>query len=266
MFCTIGGNRLKNHGGNRELIYVHANEVNHYVLLHGICFYEFYHAFPNLTNLLLLRHQFEAGTVNLHTLFEYADEETIGRLLEEDIYSYGDFCWVDFEDEEGLDLLEGYEIAELLYLSHMKHHLRMPFYRKLNNHFVYLSQDDGYYSKIYFRSFRDFYAMLGYVVAERINRIKGEKPFLFGRKKRKALPAIPVEVLLPLSEKMKEGMVISMEYAVQTRVQIEIPFWTIGDFHDMDEMHEEYAAISGTPIDGKMVYDRRMQEWKILIH
>ncbi|WMM88871.1 hypothetical protein Q7C09_09180 [Heyndrickxia coagulans] len=47
---------------------------------------------------------------------------------------------------------------------------------------------------------------------------------------------------------------------------IEIPFWTIGDFHDMDEMHEEYAAISGTPIDGKMVYDRRMQEWKILIH
>ncbi|WP_018661131.1 hypothetical protein [Heyndrickxia acidiproducens] len=255
---------MKNYAGNRELIYVHTNEVNHYVLTYGISFREFYHAFPYLKNLLLLSHQFEEGNFNLHTLFEYVDEETIGSLVEDDIYSYGDFCWIDFEDEEGVNLLEGYEIAELLYLSHMKQQLRMPFYRKLNNRFVYLSHDDGWVSKTYYRSFRDFYVLLGDVIANRMNELKGEKPFPFARKKRKSLPDVPVEVLSRLCEKMKEGMLISLEFATKTRAKIEVPFWMIGDFHDMDEMYEEYNTISATPIDGKIVYDKKNMEWQIM--
>ncbi|KHD84243.1 hypothetical protein [Heyndrickxia ginsengihumi] len=256
---------MKNHAGNRGLIYVHTNEVNHYVLSYGIEFREFYHAFPKLTNLLLLRHQFDSGMFNLHTLFEYVDEETVDRLVEDDVYRYGDFCWIDFEDEEGLDLLEGYEIAELLYLSHIKHHLRMPFYRKLNNRFVYLAQDDGWFNKTYYRSMDDFYKMLGDVISLRINEIKGDKSLLFARRKKKNLPPVPVEVLTPFITSMKEGMLISLDNSLQTRAQIEIPVWIIGDFHDMDEMYEEYLSIVDRPVDGKLIFDHRSREWKVLI-
>ena len=36
------------------------------------------------------------------------------------VYNYGDFCWVDFDEMEGLNELPGQILAELLYLGHVK--------------------------------------------------------------------------------------------------------------------------------------------------
>ena len=44
-------------------------------------------------------------------------------------HGYGDFCWIDFEEEEALNELPSQAIAELLYLGHLKEHLKLPFYK-----------------------------------------------------------------------------------------------------------------------------------------
>ncbi|MGE8207090.1 hypothetical protein ACQKP0_21535 [Heyndrickxia sp. NPDC080065] len=254
---------MKNRVANRGVIYAHMNVVDQYVLSYGIEFHEFYHAFSDLPNLLLLRHQFDDGNFNLHTLLEYVDSESMPKLSEDDVYEYGDFCWVDFEDEEALNRLDGQEIAELLYLSHLKTHLRLPFYRKLNNRFVYLSHDDGWFNKTYYRSFDDFYKTLGVSISSKLNE-KGEKTF-FGLKKKKEIPSIPIEILYPFIEDMKEGMIISIERAIHTRASVEIPIWIIGDYYDMDEMYEEYEGLYNRPLDGKIVFDRKVKEWKAFV-
>lgn len=254
---------MKNHTGNRDIIYIHVNYPDHYAISAGIEFKEFIEATPDISNMLLLRHQFDDGNYNLHTLFDFVDHETIPKLAKDDVFSYGDFCWIDFESEEALNLLEGQEIAELLYLSHFKNHLRLPFYRKLDNQFAYLAHEDGAFNKTYYRSFEDFYRVLGTSIMNKISD-KTEKT-MFGRRRRKEFSNVPVEILYPFIENMKEGMVISLERAKYSRSQIEIPIWVIGDYYYMDEMQEEYSAIGNRPVDGKIVYDRKLKEWKCFI-
>ena len=252
---------MKKHAGARELIYVCMNHLDQYVLSYGIEFAEFLKGIPvQPPNLLLLRHKFDEGHFNMHTLLDYVDHESLNKLAVSDVYGYGDFCWIDFEDEEDLNQLSGQEIAELLYLSHLKEHLRPPFYSKLDNKFAYLAHDDGWKNKTYYKTWTDFYTMLGAVISEKLNG-QNEKS-LFSRWRKKHIPTIPIEVLHTFSGNMREGIVISLEKAERNRSQIEIPVWLMGDFYDMDEMYESYESLAGKKPDGKITLDRKVGEWQ----
>ena len=249
----------------RNLVYVHVNHSNQYVMSHGLQFKEFISGIPQSPGkLLMLKHRFEDSEFNRHTLLEYVEHQQLMKLVKEDVYQYGDFCWVDFEEEEALNQLEGQEIAELLYLSHTKNHLRLPFYRKLNNQFAYLAHEDGWFNKTYYRSFEDFYAMLGNALSYKLSSLKGEKSFL-GLKKRKEYPPMQREILYPFIEDMKEGIIFSIEKAEHSRTKIEIPVWVMGDLENIDELYEEYQNLLTQPLDGKIVFDRKSREWKVFV-
>ncbi|RHW34860.1 hypothetical protein D1B31_19550 [Neobacillus notoginsengisoli] len=257
---------MKKHNRDvRDLIYVHLNQPAQYVMSCGIEFREFAAAFSEFANhLLLLKHQFDDGDFNRHTRFEYVPRERIGKLAREDIHAYGDFCWVDFAEEEGLNELNGQEIAELLYLGHLKHHLRTPFYNQLDNRFVYLAHDDGWFNKTYYRSFTDFFSMLGYVIPLKLGDLKLEKT-LFGIKKRRSYPIVNKELLISLVPYMKEGICISIKDAELQRGRVEIPVWVIGDFANMDDMVEAYSQSVRKPCHAKIVFDKKTKEWKLFV-
>jgi hypothetical protein len=256
---------LKSNGQVHSLIYVHKNVEQQFVMSYGIGFKEFAHYIPEpLQNMLLIKHQFDYGAFNMHTNLEYVEENELKKIVEDNVYGYGDFCWIDFQEEVGVNELNGQEIAELLYLGHLKQHLCSPFYSKLNNRFVYLSHDDGWFNKIYYRDFNDFYHMLGSTVSSKLSAVKGEKTLL-GIKKRKEYPPIPKDVIYSFREKMKEGMVIAVEQAIQSRGKIEIPIWVIGDYFNMDEMYEDYVQMKKMPANGLIVYDRKSKEWNAIV-
>jgi hypothetical protein len=215
-------------------------------------------------NLLLLKHKFDDGYFNMHTLLHYASAEIIPQLVDDDVFRYGDFCWVDFSDEEDLDEMEGQSLAELLYLSHAKSPLRPPFYRILGNQYAYLAQEDGYFNKTYYKHWEHFYGMLGDVLSSKINP-KRERS-LFGKWRSKAIPPVPNEVLQPYSYFMREGVVFSLEKAALDRQRAVIPIWVTGDFRDMDEMLEEYEVRSKRAPEGRLVLDRRNSEWQAIIY
>jgi hypothetical protein len=230
---------------------------------YGIEFNEFAAAFSgSLNHLLLLKHRFDDADFNMHTLLEYCPEDRIAKLASEDVYSYGNFCWIDFIEEEVLNELTGQEIAELLYLGHQKQHLKLPFYNKLGNRFVYLAHDDGWYNKIYYRSFKDFFHLLSLATAEKLGTLKLEKSLLGIRKKR-SYPPVNKEILLSLTPFIKEGICISLKDADHQRSRIEIPIWVIGDFANMDDMYEEYEQIAGKTCHAKIIFDKKTKEWKL---
>ena len=74
-----------------------------------------------------------------------------------------------------LNELTGQEIAELLYLGHQKQHLKLPFYNKLGNRFVYLAHDDGFFNKTYYRSFKDFFHFLSEAISDKLGELKARK-------------------------------------------------------------------------------------------
>lgn len=247
----------------RDLIYIHLNEQDQYVMTYGIEFAEFAQTLSDsINNLLLLKHRFEHGDFNTHTMFDYVSRDKLGRLVEEDVYGYGDFCWIDFEEEEAVNELPGQTIAELLYLGHVKEHLKPPFYNYLSNRYVYLAHDDGWFNRTYYRDLNDFYRMLGEVIPGKMGQMKVEKTLL-GIKKKRTYPPITRDVLLSLKSLMKEGAVLSIKDIEQNRVRIEIPIWIIGDFANMDDMYDEYEAIVKEPCEAKIVFDKKTREWKI---
>lgn len=253
----------KHHQDIRDLIYVHLNQSDQYVMSYGIEFDEFTAAFSgSLNHLLLLAHRFDDADFNMHTLLEYCPEDRINKLAAADVYGYGDFCWIDFIEEEGLNELTGQEMAELLYLGHHKQHLKLPFYNKLGNRFVYLAHDDGWYNKIYYRTFKDFFHLLSVSLAGKLGELKPEKSLL-GLRKKRTYPPVNKEILLSLTPFIKEGICISLRDADHQRTKIEIPIWVIGDFANMDDMYEEYQQIAGRSYHAKIIFDKKTKEWKL---
>ncbi len=247
-----------------DLVYVHLNENGQYVISYGVEFAEFAHSLPrSLNHLLLLKHRYDDGDYNRHTSFDFVTKEKVQKLAQENIYGYGDFCWIDFEEKDGLDELSGVEIAELLYLGHLKQHLKMPFYNKLGNRYVYLSRDDGWFTKTYFRHMNDFYRMLGEVIALKMGELKLEKT-LMGLRKKKSYPPVHLDIILSLTKFMREGTVFSLRNAYQNRTRIEIPIWVIGDFDNMDDMFEEFAQMKQDKCDAKLVFEKRTREWSLV--
>ena len=62
---------------------------------------------------------------------------------------------------------------------------------------------------------------------------------------------------------MREGVVLSIERAYQTRLKLEIPIWVLGDFDNMDDMYEEYEKNSKQKSDALLVFDKKLREWQL---
>ena len=260
---------LKQNGKFKDVIYVHQNEVQHYVMSYGLGFRDFSQNLPDpLNHLLMIQHQFDHGSFNMNTLMEYTDKNEVGKLAADNIHGYGDFCWIDFEEVDGLDQLSGQELAEILYMGHTKQSLNKPFYSKLNNRFVYLAHDDGWFNKTYYRHPDDFYGMLGRVIPVKLKQQRGDKPLirLMPGQKNVSLPSISKAVMKSLKEKMKEGLAISIEKMVKTRSSVKVPVWVMGDYMHMDTMYEDYQQISDNPPYGYLVFDKKSKEWSLHVH
>jgi hypothetical protein len=249
----------------RDLIYIHHNNFEQYVISYGIEFKEFVaSSSAKLKHLLLLKHRFQEADFNMHTLLEYISQDKIGRLMNDGVYDYGNFCWVDFSELDGLNELTGQEIAELLYIGHIKQHLKPPFYQKLRNRFAYLAHDDGWFNKIYYRDMDDFYEILGNVIGMKMSQLHTKKT-LFNIRKSRSFPSVSGETLLKISNLLKDGIILSLNSREETRQRIEIPISVIGDFIDMDDMYEEALKIDKDECQAILVFEKKTNEWKLLM-
>lgn len=249
-----------------NVIYILVNTREQNVIAHGITFDQFIQSLPTpLTNLLLLKQQRYNGEYHFHTKLSFVLNEQLENLIKNGSYKSSEFCWVDFEDVFSLDTIEGQELAELLYLGHMKKHLSLPFFQKLNNRFAYLTDVDGWLNKIYFRYWSDFYSTLGGVLGNKFNSIKLEKS-LINFRKRKDYPPVDQKVLYQLNTLFTEGIVFSFHHITQNRTQTILPFWVVGDYYDMDEMNEQFLEVSKENADGHIIFDKKQKEWAITIH
>lgn len=234
-------------------IYIHMNELDQFVIFSGLTLQKFVSAVGPLQNVLLLKHNYEDGSFNMHTQLDFVTSDEMIQFVKKVGDAPKELCWIDFVDEKCVNQLTPIEQAELLYFSHKREPIRSPFSRKLQNHYVYFSSGVEKVTKIYFRNLNDFDILVSKVFNGYIH--EKERASGFWRRKSKAtIPMVTAELVHTYRSFAKEGALFSLfksektkEYAIEIRL--------LADYSFVDEVWDDLSKILKTQCD-EIVYIR----------
>lgn len=236
----------------RDVFYINAFSENNEFVYYGMQLNEFIKYNPvEINQLLILEGEYYGRGFRSKTKLEVVDKEEMEYFLGEDIYGYGNFAWVDFDEVDNVENLEPSELAELLYLGHMFQPVKSPFFDKIKNRYAYLAHDDGWFCRLYCREYSDFKEIIANKIIGEVATTKRRKiyPFSEGVK----------EQLLSLA---KDGLLIDFSNFLKLERTIEVPIYTIGKFIDMDEMYNDLQRhISQAKYSAKLVHKNK--QWII---
>ncbi|AIQ15013.1 hypothetical protein [Paenibacillus durus] len=237
---------MKRRHNIRDLIYVSRNDPdNKCFCSYGIEFHEFMSCVDHRPdNLILLKHNFVNTQWNRHSRFDYVTSQEINELINDHVYRYGDFCWVDFNEEE-LDKLTALQIAELLYFGHLGRSLSdIP---KIK--YAYYAHDDGWYNRLYVTEKEDYKILLARVIVSKIRRLT-----------RRLVGKIPSDISTLIFESTKQGLFIDLSKINKNRIEIKIPITTVGHYTNMDKVYNLKDEI----IDYKTWLVFSKKKWKFV--
>ncbi|RAK13854.1 hypothetical protein B0I26_1464 [Anoxybacillus vitaminiphilus] len=236
----------------RDVFYINAFPETNEIIYYGMELKEFLNYAPiEINHLLLLEAEYFGRGFSSRKKFEIVDKEEMDDFLKEHVYSYGNFCWVDFNQKENVEELEPMEIAELLYLGHMFKPLKSPFFERIDNRYAYLAHDDGWYCKLYCRYLDDFKEIIANKVIGMVSTSKRRKIYAFSEELKQVLFSLAVD-----------GLLIDFSNTLRSSNSIEIPIYTIGKFIDMDEMYNGLRRhIGRSRYSAKLVHKNK--KWSI---
>lgn len=151
--------------------------------------------------------------------------DDISGLLRDNIHRFGDFACLDYNDIDAIKQLKNEQIAELLYLAHIHEPLISPHFEVLQNRFVYLSHDNGWYSKLFFKELQIPRTIL-------INKIKKTIQHVI-RNDEYSLPNDLIEVVEDLSMK---GLLITIDLSMQRRKIYTVKLYEVGKHQNPDAL------------------------------
>jgi hypothetical protein len=138
----------------RNYLYIWHKKEQQFIVASGIEFADISGYISLSSGLILLSHCFDDAKFDKNSRFDFIGQKGIRELSNEDIYSWGDFCWVDY-DSESFPKISKKEIAELLYFSHMAEPFKSIIYPSLKNKFLFYSHDDSWFLKLYYKNWND---------------------------------------------------------------------------------------------------------------
>lgn len=223
-------------------LFVHMNDNDHFVIFNGLSAKQLLQSIGTPSNLLLLKHQFEDGSFNIHTQFDFIEEEETALFEKALDSTTSDLCWVDFKDERYVNQLTPLEQAELLYFAHKKEPLSSPFFVKLQNRFLYYYTISNNETKIYFRFLED----CEIIVATLFNQLIKEKEATgsFWRRKAKGKsPTIDPNLLKSLRHLAKEGALVSLYKLDKPNATYGMEIRLLSDLEFSEEVWENLEVI-----------------------
>ncbi|GAA3327151.1 hypothetical protein GCM10020331_065960 [Ectobacillus funiculus] len=106
----------------------------------------------------------------------------------------------------------------------------------VKNKYVYLSHDDGWYNKIYYRRLPDFAAALSKNCSIQARLVRKKRKIYVISKRLKMYPAIAREVMEQLIPLTEDGLLIDLVHKEESKRGLEIPVYVVGSYENMDEI------------------------------
>ena len=222
-------------------LYVHMNDVDHFVVFSGISCKQFFQFAEPIKNVLLLKSSFDDGSYNMHTQHDFVSTEDMSLFIKKLTDNQADLCWLDFDSEKNVNLLSPSEQAELLYYSHKREPISTPFFHKLQNRYAFYASPTDKMTKVYFR----FLADAEYLIANLFNHMVKEKADIssfWRRKSRTAIPSLDPLVLRACRHYVKEGALLSL-FRAEKSGQYGIEIRTLANYNFPDEVWDDLHEI-----------------------
>ena len=237
----------------RDVFYINANFNENYFQYYGMEFKEFIKYNPmKVENILVTEGNYIANNFNRNWFFETANgENDIFELSKEDIYGLGNFHWIDYNDEMDLNKCTPEEKAEVLYLSHFCKPLNSPFFSTINNNFVYLSHDDGWFCKLYCKDMSIFKDII-------TNKIIDS----FSINKRRKIYPMAEDIKNRIFELTKKGLLIDFSNIYKDNKCISLNYYAIGYYENMDKMYNNLERNKNRA-DIKGTIEHKNKAWNI---
>ena len=230
-----------------DSIYIKTDGACNLVHTSGVTFRDFFEGVGLENRGLLILAGFPTEChFSMELLLEYVSKDQTGALAEENVYYYGDFCWVDYEKDEQLLSVTKEELAELLYMSHMKKPLHSFKIKSLGNRFAYLCHDDGWWNNVYMEDISEYKAVLKYKL---MKELKGRK---------RTISEPDGELMDRILEMCKEGLVIDFEKKMTDGVNL----FCVGDISTMDDLENRTDRYRNKTCQS-IFYDSRRKSWEL---
>lgn len=220
----------------RKELYLKADLQTKEFIYSGITFKEFlkYSSYV-IENMILLKANYVGDK------YEYGFNLLEGRksvemLAKENVYSYGDFCFVDYETSGIVAQLNDEEIAQLLFAAHMFRPLKSMFFEKLNNQFLYLAHDDGFFCKLYMRNEIDFVTILCNKITDYVHQ-KYKINCL-------DIPETLKRIILNIATK---GICLDLEEIKKNNFVVR--FYIIGEVSNIDDLLNNFQTIKNKDVE-----------------
>lgn len=233
-------------------IYIHMNDVEHFVVYSGLTVKQFITSVEPMKNILLLKHAYEDGSFNMHTQFDFVTNEDMAVFLKKESDLKQDICWVDFASEKNVNALTPFEQAELLYLSHKREPLATPFFNKLQNRYMYYSSVADKMTKVYYRFIGDSEMLVSNLFNQMIKEKEGAGSF-WRRKSKNSFPAIDPSTLRLYRPYVKEGALLSLYKLDKPHAHYGVEVRVLSDYDYPDEVWDDLNEIL------KLGYDELIQ-------
>ena len=142
----------------REYLYIWNNPEERFIVASGL---EFKYLAPLLCvgGLILLEHKSEVARYDNKSLFEYVPKAGFRDLANEDMYSWGNFSWVDYSADT-VPAITPEDVAEILYFGHAAKPLREIHIQSIGNQFLAYAHDDGWFLQLYYVEWESVWRIL----------------------------------------------------------------------------------------------------------
>lgn len=133
----------------QNVLYVRYDDKGNFFEASGVIFQDVVYALnTNIQNLMILSGAY-LGDESINNFEAILGKKRIECFINERSYKFGDMCCIDFGNKEEIQQLGNQQIAELLFMAHMKKPFASPFFEDIKNTFVFMCHDDGYWCKVY---------------------------------------------------------------------------------------------------------------------
>lgn len=203
-------------------------------------------------NILLLKSLFGDGQWNDEIRLDYVDSDNMINLINDDVYSYGDFCWVDYKDFSKIENISKMELAELLYLGHMFQPLYEANMKWLDNKYVYTAHDDDFYSRVFMEDINEYKSVIHGKI---LDALKGRK---------KHIEPLPEDLIDYIFEHSQDGILFDFEGISFYDGKTYLDIYKLGKNYNYDEIYDVLKRKKWfTNVSVYLEYNSRNKKWKI---
>lgn len=245
-----------------NFIYINWEQVNHVVISCGLSDADFASGIPSIPqHLVLIDGQNEGDRFNGHTRFQTVNGSTAVRQFLVASTPYPKM-WLDFHEAEDLDLMMPNEIAELLYMVHMKTHLHVPLYAKLQNDYTYLTVSK-LIRKVYYRDLSTFNHVFEVSLKRHLQAFHSSRWAMFNRPL--TIGNLPVELFNQLAAVFSEGLLVGFDRTTERNNQYQIPLFAQRTNKHANWWREQADVYATTELVAVLTYLINQSRWELTI-